>query len=127
MKPFAVLAITLCLTATAIQSRADETNAPAPTISAAKAADYIGKQVTVTGVVAQVSFRPTLVFLNFGKAYPNNSFTAVIRGSHTNQFDNLSELKGKAVSVEGKVTDYNGKPEMQLTSKSQLKLLSETK
>src|SRR5512136_478423 len=99
MKSFAIFATALCLTATAIPSRADETTAPAPTIGAAQAADFIGKQVTVTGVVAQVSVRPNLVFLNFDKRYPSNLFTAVIRSSHTNEFESLSALKGKAVSV----------------------------
>jgi DNA/RNA endonuclease YhcR with UshA esterase domain len=127
MKSLAIFAIALCLSVAARQSRADETNAPATTVGAAQAADYIGKQVTVTGVVSQVSFRPGLTFLNFGKPFPNNSFTALVRDRNTNQFDDLSELKGKAVSVKGKVIDYKGKPEIELTGKSQLKLLSETK
>ena len=127
MKPFAICTVALCLAAAAIQSRADETNAAAPTIGVAQAADFIGKQVTVTGVVAQVSVRPGLTFLNFGKPYPNNLFTAIVRDRNTNQFDDLSELKGKAVSVEGKVIEYRDKPEIELTAKSQLKLLSKTK
>jgi len=127
MKPFAIFAIALCLTAAALPVRADETNAPAAIIGAAQAEDFIGKQVTVTGVVSQVSFRPGLTFLNFGKPFPNNSFTALVRDRNTNQFDDLSELKGKAVSVKGKIIDFKGKPEIELTTKSQLKLLSETK
>jgi DNA/RNA endonuclease YhcR with UshA esterase domain len=127
MKPFALFAIALCLAATAIPSRADETNTPAPTIGVAQAADFIGKQVTVTGLVAQVSSRPGLTFLNFGKPFPKNTFTVIVRDRNTNQFDDLSELKGKAVSVKGKVIDYKGKPEIELTTKSQLKLLSGTK
>jgi DNA/RNA endonuclease YhcR with UshA esterase domain len=127
MKPFALFAIALCLTVAALPVRADETNAPAKVIGAAQAEEYIGKQVTVTGVVAQVSSRPGLTFLNFDKPFPKNTFTAIVRDRSTNQFDDLSELKGKAVSVKGKVIDYKGKPEMELTSKSQLKLLSEKK
>jgi len=127
MKPFAICTVALCLAAAAIQSRADETNAVAPTIGVAQAVDFIGKQVTVTGVVAQVSVRPGLTFLNFGKPYPNNVFTAIVRDRNTNQFDDLSELKGKIVSVKGKVIEYRDKPEIELTAKSQLKLLSKTK
>jgi len=127
MKPFAICTVALCLAAAAIQSRADETNAAAPTIGVAQAVDFIGKQVTVTGVVAQVSVRPGLTFLNFGKPYPNNVFTAIVRDRNTNQFDDLSELKGKTVSVKGKVIEYRDKPEIELTAKSQLKLLSKTK
>jgi DNA/RNA endonuclease YhcR with UshA esterase domain len=126
MKSIAILAAALCLTVAAGQGRADETNATTVTIGAAQAAAHIGKQVTVTGIVAQVSFRPSLIFLNFSKPYPDSPFTAIIRNSHTNEFDQLSALKGKPVSVQGQVKDYNGKPEMELTSKSQLKLLSGT-
>jgi DNA/RNA endonuclease YhcR with UshA esterase domain len=127
MKPISLLIIALSLTTAAIQSRADETNTTALTIGTAQAAAHIGKQVTVTGVVAQVSFRPALVFLNFEKPYPNSPFTAIIRNNHTNEFDDLSALKGKSVAVKGQVKDYNGKPEIELIGKSQLKLLSEAK
>ena len=125
MKSIAIFAVALCLTA-AWQGRADETNTTAIIIGAAQAKAYIGKQVIVTGTVAQVSIRPSLIFLNFEKPYPDNPFTAIIRSSHTNEFEKLPALKGKPVSVSGQVKDYNGKPEMELTSKSQLKLLSGT-
>jgi hypothetical protein len=124
MKRFAVLAVVISLTVTAIESRADETNTVLITIGSAEAAKWIGKQAVVTGVVAQVSLRPSLVFLNFDKAYPSNLFTAIIRNKNTNEFVNLSALRGKAVSVKGQIKDYNGKPEMELTGKSQLKVLN---
>jgi DNA/RNA endonuclease YhcR with UshA esterase domain len=127
MKQLSILTVALCLAATAIQSRADETNTVPLTIGTAQAAAHIGKQVTVTGVVAQVSFRPSLVFLNFDKAFPSNVFTVIIRNKSTNEFEGLSAIKGKSVAVEGKVIDYNGKAEMELTRKSQLKVLGETK
>src|ERR1017187_441778 len=112
MKPISLLIIALSLSTAVIQSRADETNTTALTIGTAQAAAHIGKQVTVTGVVAQVSFRPALVFLNFEKPYPNSPFTAIIRNNHTNEFDDLSALKGKSVAVKGQIKDYNGKPEI---------------
>ena len=127
MKLFTILTVALSLTAAAIQSRADETNSIPLTIGAAQAADHIGKQVTVTGVVAQVSIRPSLVFLNFDKPFPSNLFTVIIRNKSTNEFESLSALKGKSVAVKGAVIDYNGKAEMELTRKSQLKILNETK
>jgi DNA/RNA endonuclease YhcR with UshA esterase domain len=126
MKPLNTVALALCLAA-ALQGRAAETTTPALTIGAAQASDYIGKQVTVTGVVIQVKAIPNITFLNFDKPFPNSPFTAIIRGKSTNEFENLTALKGKAVSVKGKVIEYNGKPEIELNSKSQLKLLSDTK
>ena len=127
MKLSALFAAVISLVFSAVESRAEDTNAVAATIGSAEASKWIGKQVTVTGVVAQVSLRPSLVFLNFDKAYPNNLFTAIVRNKNTNEFENLPSLRGKAVSVTGKIQDYNGKPEMALTRKEQLKLLSETK
>ncbi len=127
MKPFALFTALISLTLMNVECRADDTNAVAATIGTAEASKWIGKQVVVTGVVAQVSVRPSLVFLNFDKAYPSNLFTAIVRTKNTNEFGNLTSFRGKAVSVTGKVQDYNGKPEMELTRKAQLKLLSEAK
>jgi len=127
MKLFALFAFAISLVFSAVECRADDTNAVAATIGSAEASKWIGKQVIVTGVVAQVSLRPSLVFLNFDKAYPSNLFTAIVRNKNTNGFENLPSLRGKAVSVTGKIQDYNGKVEMELTRKSQLKLLGETK
>jgi DNA/RNA endonuclease YhcR with UshA esterase domain len=126
MRLIAIFGVGLGLALAASRCHADETNAVAITIGSAQAKAFIGKQVTVTGVVAQVSFRPSIVFLNFDKPYPDNPFTAIIHTSHTNEFEKLPALKGKPVSVSGKVRDYNGKPELELSSKSQLKLLSGT-
>ena len=122
MKSLAILTVALCLTP-AIPSRAAETNTPPLTIGAVQAADYIGKQVTVTGVVAQVTVKPSITFLNFDQKFPNSPFTAIIRSRNTNEFENVSALKGKAVAVKGQVIDYQGKTEMELTKKSQLKVL----
>lgn len=123
MKLFAILAVVISLTLAAVECRADDTNTVTLTIGSAEAAKWIGKQVVVTGVVAQVSIRPSLVFLNFDKSFPSNVFTAIIRNKNTNEFENLLALRGKAVSVKGQIRDYNGKPEMELTRKSQLKVL----
>jgi aspartyl/asparaginyl-tRNA synthetase len=127
MKLFALFAIVIGLTVLAIETRAGDTNTVAATIGSAQVTNWIGKQVIVTGVVAQVSIRPSLIFLNFDKRYPSNLFTAVIRNKNTNEFESLSALRGKAVSVQGEIKNYNGKPEMELIHKTQLKLLSEAK
>jgi hypothetical protein len=127
MKLFAILAILSSLTLAVSECRGDDTSAVSATIGAAQAAKWIGKQVVVTGVVAQVSVRPSLVFLNFDRAYPSNLFTAIIRTKNTNEFENLPALRGKAVSVQGQIKDYNGKPEMELTGQAQLKVLDNTK
>ena len=127
MQAVSVFSLVASLILAAAKCSAEDTNAVQATIGAVEAAKWIGKQVVVTGVVAQVSVRPSLVFLNFDKAYPSNLFTAIIRTKNTNEFDNLPALRGKTVSVQGQIKDYNGKPEMELTGKSQLTVLGETK
>jgi len=127
MKLFGILAFLGSLMLAGTDCSAEDTNMVSATIGAAQAAKWIGKQVVVTGVVAQVSFRPSLVFLNFDRAYPSNLFTAIIRTKNTNEFENLPALRGKAVSVQGQIKGYNGKPEMELTGKSQLMVLDNTK
>jgi DNA/RNA endonuclease YhcR with UshA esterase domain len=127
MKPFALLTLLLTLAAASLDSRADDTNAAPPAIGSAQAADWIGKQAVVTGLVAQVSFRPTMTFLNFDKRYPSNLFTAVIRSRNTKEFENLPALRGKPVAVKGQIKDYQGRPEMELTRKSQLEVLGDKK
>ncbi len=127
MKLFAFFALLISIVFAAIDSRAEDTNAALPTIGSAQVTNWIGKQVAVTGIVAQVSFRPTLTFLNFDKRYPSNLFTAVIRSRYTNEFENLSSLRGKAVAVRGEIKDYQGRPEIELTRKSQLQILGDAK
>ena len=124
MKPLTLLASALLITLNLSTTQAEETNSAPTTISALVATNYFGKQVIVTGIVAQVSSRASLTFLNFEKKYPDSPFAVIIRNKNTNDFDNLAGLKGKAVAVEGKIKDYNGRAEMELTQKSQLKLLS---
>jgi DNA/RNA endonuclease YhcR with UshA esterase domain len=124
MKRFAVLAVVISLTLIAIESRADEMNTVLFPIGSAEAAKWIGKQVVVTGAVAQVSVRSSLVFMNFDGAYPSNMFAAIIRNKNNKEFVNLSALGGKAVCVKGRIKDYKGKPEMELTGESQLEVLN---
>lgn len=127
MNRFAIIAVVIGLIAGARQSRADDTNTVPLIIGSAQATNWIGKQVTVTGMVAQVSIRPSLIFLNFDKSFPSNQFTAIVRNKNTNEFVDLPALRGKVVSVSGEIKDYNGKPEMELSRKSQLKILGEPK
>jgi hypothetical protein len=97
----------------------------AATISPEDAANHIGQKATVCGLVASTKFdahlrsRPT--FLDFGKPYPNQVFTAVIFGADRAKFGTPeTTLQGKKVCVAGTIRQYRGKPEIVLTSPSQL-------
>jgi DNA/RNA endonuclease YhcR with UshA esterase domain len=90
-----------------------------------EAAKHVGETVTVCGQVvgakyaAQVRGGPT--FLDFGKPYPNTTFTALIFGGDRAKFGTPEKTaQGKRVCVTGKVQLYEGKPQIILTDPTQL-------
>ena len=89
------------------------------------AADHVGQNATVCGVVASAKFdghlksQPT--FLDFGKPYPEQLFTAVIFGTNRAKFGTPeTALQGKRVCVSGSIREYRGRPEIILSDPSQL-------
>jgi len=94
-------------------------------ISATEAKDHYNESLVVTGQVAQVTFRPTIVYLNLGKPYPSTPCAVAIFSAATNQFGDLAGLKGKAVQVQGKVVEYRGRPEIVISNASQLVVLDQ--
>jgi DNA/RNA endonuclease YhcR with UshA esterase domain len=106
------------------QDNDSKTNGTAK-IQADAAKDNIGKQVAITGKVAEVSKAEKIVRLNIDKAYPKQPFTAVIFAPNTNVFGDLDSLKGKTVEITGKITDFRGHPQIVLTSTNQLKIVEE--
>jgi DNA/RNA endonuclease YhcR with UshA esterase domain len=93
----------------------------AATISDAEAVQHVGEHVSVRGVVAGVyTSRSNTTFINFGKPYPNHSFTAVIFSSASSRFKDPQRWEGKTITVTGKIKLYRGKPEMILESPSQV-------
>jgi len=91
-----------------------------PKIPASEARANLGKEVVVTGTVAEVNKTERLVRLNLDKAYPNQALTAVIWADKTNLFPEIENLKGKAVEIRGKITDYRSRPEIVVTKTNQL-------
>ena len=90
-------------------------------IKAGAAKDNVGKEAVVSGTVAEINKAQGLVRLNFEQAFPHQPFTAVIFAKNTNAFGDLESLKGKKVEVNGKITEYRGRPQIILTSTNQLK------
>jgi hypothetical protein len=101
-----------------------QTNVP-PRIPASAATNYLNQEVIVTDRVAQVTIRPTIVFLNLNQRYPDSPLTCVIKGNDTNNFSDLKNYQDKEVEVSGRVTDFQGKPEMILTTTNQIKILTD--
>jgi DNA/RNA endonuclease YhcR with UshA esterase domain len=99
--------------------------AQAEPLSPEEASKHVDENGTVCGLVASAHFadgskgQPT--FLNLGKAYPNQVFTAVIWGSDRSKFGSLERsLDGKQVCVTGRIQLYRGKPEIVVRDKNQL-------
>ena len=84
---------------------------------------FIGKKVTVTGVVDQVHLTDTgTYFLNMGGKFPNNTFSAVIFSTDTSEFGDIKKFEGKLVAITDTVKDYKGSPEIILKQRDQIKL-----
>lgn len=119
------IGLSVIITFIALHLSADDTNVLVPgKIGTGEATKFYGKEMTVTGTVAQVSIRPGIIFLNMDKPYPNSPFTLVIFPPDRNQFANLPSLKGTSIEASGIITNYHDRAEMVLEKTSQLKVLS---
>lgn len=99
--------------------------AQADELPAEKAAHHVGESATVCGAVAsaryaqQVGGKPT--FLDLDKAHPKSPFVVVIWGDNRAAFDAPEKkLLNKRICVTGTIKLFRGRPEMVLTSPSQL-------
>ena len=100
--------------------------ASAKTLTPEQASQAIGKHATVCGVVASAHFamssRGEPTFLNLGKAYPNEIFTALVWGADRSKFNKPPEsLQGQTICVTGKVKEYRGTPEIIVRNPSQIR------
>jgi DNA/RNA endonuclease YhcR with UshA esterase domain len=91
-------------------------------IKDSKAAQYLGKNVEVRGlVVAVYTSKNGNIFLNFGAKYPNQTFIGYIpQGSELASDRWTVTLHGKVIGVTGTVEIYHGKPQVKILSRSQI-------
>jgi hypothetical protein len=90
-----------------------------------EAAKHAGETATVCGLVAGAKFaaqvRGGTTFLDFGKPYPNSTFTALIFASDRAKFGAPEKtVQGKDFCVTGKIEMYQGKPQIVLKDPQQL-------
>jgi hypothetical protein len=105
---------TLCLSAPA---KADGT----AVISDADAKSHVGETGKVEGVVTKVSVgKSGTVFLNFGDAFPKQSFTAMIPADQKKSFGDVKRFEGQKVAVNGKIQTYRDKPEIVVSKPEQI-------
>ena len=92
-------------------------------VAAAAAGSHVGQSVTVEGLVSEVhtarSGKET--FIDIGGAYPNQTFTAVIFAPSMTAVGDVSGLARKTVDLIGTVQMYEGRPEMIITSRGQIR------
>ena len=93
----------------------------AGTIDYTEANKHIGEHASVRGILinAHTSSSGT-VFLDFCKNYKTCPFSAVIFADDAKKFGDLSPYEGATVSVTGKISSYQGKAEIILSSPSQI-------
>jgi DNA/RNA endonuclease YhcR with UshA esterase domain len=90
----------------------------------AAAKKQVGKTATFTGTIAKV-FLPdsnSVVLINFAKNY-REALTVVVYARNFAKFPDLTALNGKKVVVTGKVSDYRGQPQVELTDVDALKIV----
>lgn len=90
-----------------------------------EAASHVGENATVCGVVASATFAAQAMaaptFLDLGKPYPDQSFSAVILGSDRTKFGVPEvSLREKQVCVTGEIFLFQGKPEIIMRDTEQL-------
>jgi DNA/RNA endonuclease YhcR with UshA esterase domain len=130
MRTFLLILVVLTF---AVKLPAADTNAPTLTktntsallkIGTGEADKHYGQEIIVTGRVAQVTIRPKVIFLNLDRPHPDSPFTVVIfPGTY---LADAKALNGKAVEIQGKIKNYNDKPEIVLDNPGQLTVLGST-
>jgi hypothetical protein len=91
-----------------------------------EARSHIGEDATVCGIVVSATYAANApmapTFLDLGKPYPNQIFTAVIFGNDRSKFGMPeNSMREKNVCVTGEIFLYQGNPEIILHDPAQLR------
>jgi hypothetical protein len=99
-------------------------SARAETIQACDADKYVGKLVTVEGLVDDVHRAASgkVTFLDMCGDYPNNGLGVPLFSDDAPKFPDIDSLKGKVIDVTGVIKLYKGRPEIILNDPGQLKV-----
>jgi hypothetical protein len=89
---------------------------------------YVGKTITVCSKVQSTFVTKSekkTTYINFGKPYPNTTFTAVIFASDSSNFKYIPSeyLKEKNVCITGKVELYKDKPQIIVKKEEQISVI----
>jgi len=94
-------------------------------IKDSEAIQYVGKEAEARGRVVSVATSPLgTTFINFGGEYPNQTFAGYIAAGSTITADQrLSMIQGKTIGITGTIRLRDGKPEIEIVSADQIKVL----
>jgi hypothetical protein len=93
----------------------------AGTIDYTEASKHIGETASVRGTLIEAyTSKSGTVFLDFCESYKTCPFTGVIFADDAKKFGDLSRYNGSAVTITGKISSYQGKAEIILSSPTQI-------
>jgi RecJ-like exonuclease len=92
-----------------------------PEYTALEAAKHIGENATVTDKVDDVfQAKGGNIFINMGGKHPNHAFTAFISAADAGKFKDPEVYQDKMITVSGKIAEHKGKPQIIVSSPSQI-------
>jgi DNA/RNA endonuclease YhcR with UshA esterase domain len=95
-----------------------------PVITPEEAAQHLGEHVIVRGTVTEVVITENLdTHVNFGGAYPNQTFSATFFKAKQAEFSGVRDYEGKVVEVDGVVHLSRKKPEIVMIRRKQIRLV----
>jgi hypothetical protein len=97
----------------------------AASIAPEEAAAHVGETTTVCGLVVSTTYLPQApqspTFLDLGKPYPNQVFSAIIFGEDRQKFGAPeTSMRDKTVCLTGEIFLYEGKPKIILHDPKEL-------
>jgi DNA/RNA endonuclease YhcR with UshA esterase domain len=118
-----IAALFSCLALTAGLLVAAEQGEAVKPIKPSEARQQVGTNAVVVGKVAEVHKSDKVAQLNFEQKFPKQDFSAVVFAKNFGVFTNLDTLEGKTVEVNGKISEFKGKAQIILNTKSQLRVV----
>ena len=97
-----------------------------PDYTAAEAGNHVGETATVTDKVERVNKASGgNTFMSLGSKDRDSAFTVFIGASDTEAVGDVQQYEGKTITVSGTITSFKDKPQIRVTSASQITVKEE--